>query len=353
MNLSSSLSSSLTESSISINLFIFFMQTDIKETKPSEEGAAGNQAPANNIDSKETPEQENMEVQPPEPEIDSSDIKVGFVGEETHPEVPNMTETSTESKSPKIIIFVLLGLVLLVGAYAAFSSMSSGSKQDNDFGADPFGQQEQFTDVDVDTSASTIYSDYLGTYIDAKFPTGWQIIEHKDGEGTDMLVEDGSFTGLTGLSILDEMEQEVFKMYAVWGIGGIEVCSSVAKFPDTPQTYIERINDLTIEYNENTDSDEAMPVVSEFEQGEYTSFKFLDYRGRRVDSTYYWNDLANTNLSEFHPLCGLSGSFLVFNTLSFETETSTGGSYGLEVTQGLTEETLVMLDYVMSSIVLK
>jgi hypothetical protein len=268
-----------------------------------------------------------------------------------------VVEPVKKGLSKLTIFFIILFLVLLLfgaGVYAGYFFANSGCFVSNTQKNSYSSEQDEF---EIDEAEEKEEIEYLGTYIDTTLPEDWEVVEYMDGEGSDMLVSGSTYSGLTGLGIFDEEENEVFKLYAVDGIGGIEVCSEVAKFPDTPQSYIEKINDLTIDYNANTDADTAMPVVVDINIGEYTSFNFIDYVGRRVDDTYYWNGLENANPSEFHPLCGMSGSFLVFKTLSFELDNdgfkSLGYSYGYELVKDLSEEKLLILDSVMNSIVLK
>jgi hypothetical protein len=266
-----------------------------------------------------------------------------------------VAETKPKGLSKVTAFFIVLFLIVLffgAGAYAGYYFANSDFCKDDD--KKYSSEQDEFG---IDEIEEKTTMEYLGAFIDAEIPGDWRIEEYMDGEGSDMLVSGATFSGLTGLGIFDEEDNQVFKLYAVAGIGGIELCSSVAQFPDTPQSYIDRINDLTIDYNASTESGTEMPVVVQINEGEYTSFNFFDYVGRRVGSTYYWNDSANVNPSEFHPLCGLSGSFLVFKTLSFEMESdgvaSSGYSYGFEVMEGLSDEKLLMLDSVMDSVVLK
>ena len=252
-----------------------------------------------------------------------------------------------------LLVLLLLGAAVYAGYYfGGFDGFGGGDESGEDFSGDGGSGFEDQEEAD----AVPIYSDYLGAYIDAELPEGWEIIEYEDGEGSDMLM-DAEYQGLTGLSIVTDEDEEVFQVFAIMGIGGIDICDTVAKFTDTPQSYIEEINDLTTEYNTSVENPEPMPVVNQIGDTEYTEVSFIDYRGRRVGNKIYWNDLDNVNLSEFHPLCGLPAGALSFDTLTFEYTSSgmadTGSSYGVRIIGDPSEATLLTLDYVVSSIVLK
>jgi hypothetical protein len=270
-----------------------------------------------------------------------------------------------------ITLLVLLGIVLIsAGAYGGyyFSKMQEASDEgtsteeesqtEEDFDAEEVEEEETSEEEDEDEEEeNSLSSEYLGTHIEAQLPEGWQIIEYENGAGSDMLMSETDYTGLTGLSILTDDDEEVFQLYAVMGIGGIDICSNVAKFTDTPQSYIDEVNDLTVEYNNSVLDPEPMPVVTQIADGGYTEFELIDFRGRRVGTDLYWNDLDNESLDEFHPLCGLAASVLSFETLTFDYDSGYGAdvgtSYGVKVVGEPDEADLILLDSVMSSIVLK
>jgi len=267
-------------------------------------------------------------------------------------EVPKKKSKTLVTVLVVFLVLLLLGAAAYAGYYfGGFDGFGGGDESGEDFsgeGGSGFEDQEE-------ADAVPVYSDYLGTYIDAELPDGWQIVEYEDGEGSDMLM-DAEYEGLTGLSIVTDGDEEILEVFAIMGIGGIDICSTVGRFSDTPQSYIDEINNLTTEYNTFVENPEPMPVVSQIGDDEYTDVSFIDYRGRRVGTTIYWNDLDNVNMSEFHPLCGISAGALSFDTLTFEYTSSgmsdTSGSYGVRILGNPSEETLLILDHVISSIVL-
>lgn len=251
---------------------------------------------------------------------------------------------------------MVFGLILLLGvaAYAVYYFGNSKPTEEKDFSSDTTKQANQEDRVEEENAVALSF-DFVGDYVSAKLPKGWSIVEYADGTGSNMLM-DTDYQGLTGLSVLTEEEEEILKVNAVMGIGGFDICSSVGKFSDTSLAYIGKINNLTVDYNINTDSDEAMPTIIEIADDEYTEISFIDYRGRRVKSNLYFNDLDNANTKGFNPLCGLAAEVLTFKTLSFEYDsgmgTETGSSYSVKIMGDHNEETLLLLDEVMNSITL-
>jgi hypothetical protein len=273
-----------------------------------------------------------------------------------------VTTTSVVNEKPKgkglsTVLIVLLVLALLGGAaYAGYYFANSQPASEEESSSDTPDQDGEEEDQDgEEEEAVELTSDFEGDYITAEIPEGWSIVEYADGAGSDMLM-DADYQGLTGLSVLTDEDVEVLKVYAVMGIGGIDICSDVGRFSDTPQAYINTINALTTDYNLNSDPDEAMPIVYVIGDAEYTESTFIDYRVRRVDTDLYFNDLDNANADEFHALCGLAAGVLSFDTLTFEYDSGMGsdtsGSYSVKIMGEPTEETLLLLDELMSSITL-
>lgn len=272
---------------------------------------------------------------------------------------PPVVNEKPKGKGVAKVLVVLLVLALLgAAAYAGYYFMNSqqpeSEEESSSDSPDQDGGEEEQNEEEEEAVA--LSSDFAGDYITAELPDGWSIVEYENGAGSDMLM-DADYQGLTGLSILTDEDVEVLKMYAVMGIGGIDICSTVARFPDTPQSYIDAVNALTTDYNLNTDPGEAMPVITAIGNGEYTQFTFIDFKVRRVETDLYWNDLDNTSTTEFHPLCGLAAGVLSFDTLTFEYDSGMGsdtsGSYSVKIMGNPDEEILLLLDEVMSSIELK
>jgi hypothetical protein len=293
-------------------------------------------------------------------EISSKDQSVpteaSSVQTETSSVVPQQ-EPKKKSKVLTVVVISVLVLLFLGGAvYAAYNyfGFSEGdTPQPESFEEEDF----EFESQSDESSPIPVYSEYVGEYITAELPDGWEIVEYENGEGSDMLAGGTEYIGLTGISVLTDQGEEVFQTYAVMGIGGVSICYEVEKFSDTPQTYIQKINELTTEHNSYVLDPEPMPVVNQIGDSEYTDIFFLEYRGRRVGTTLYWNDPENVNEEEFHPLCGIYAEALMFEYIEFGYGDSGGydfaNTYGMRIIGNPSEQVLLMLDEVVSSITLK
>lgn len=266
-------------------------------------------------------------------------------------------EKEVKKKFPVLVVVIIIVVALLgVGVYAGYSLSKLNQEGDNIDEQEIFEEEIEEETVEEEEEETQLIQ-YSGDYITAEIPQGWKITEYKDGYGSDALMEMTDYEGLTGISISTDSGDEILKVYAVMGIGGKNLCSTVAQFSDTPQTYIGEINQRTSDFNSGVvgvDSQEPMPVVVQIADEDYTELEFIDFRVRRVGTDLYWNDLDNDNPNEFHPLCGLSAAVLNFETLSFNYDSGFGteeaNSYGVEIVGQPSEADLSLLGAVMNSI---
>jgi hypothetical protein len=304
---------------------------------------------------------------------DNTEIKkpLQAQGEQSSPkeESPKVVPEAQESergkevkkKFPVLVVVIIMGIALLAaGIYAGYSFSKLNQEAENadeqeileeEIEEEVEEEEEEEMEEEVEEAQRVEFS---GDYITAEIPQGWEIIEYEDGYGSDALMEMTDYEGLTGISISTDSGDEILKVYAVMGIGGTNLCSTVAQFSDTPQAYIDEINQRTTDFNVGTTPQEPMPVVVQIADEDYTAFEFIDFRGRRVGTDLYWNDLDNDNPNEFHPLCGLSAAVLNFETLSFNYDSGFGteeaNSYGVEIVGQPSEADLSLLGAVMDSI---
>lgn len=270
--------------------------------------------------------------------------------------VPEQKKVKGGKKLPLIILFILLGIIFLsAGVYGGYyfakrQAEEQRAEQEEEVIEEEIEVEEEETEEEEE---ELVLSEFSGDYITAQLPEGWEIIEYEDGAGSDALMEMTDYYGLTGVSVLTDKGTEILNVYAVMGIGGMNLCSSVAQFSDTPQSYIGEINQRTSDFNAGASPQEPMPVVVQIGDAEYTEFNLVDYRGRRVGTDLYWNDLDNNNPNEFHPLCGLEAAVLSFDTLTFDYDSGfgveEGNSYSVEIVGQPSEEDLLLLDAVMES----
>jgi hypothetical protein len=266
-----------------------------------------------------------------------------------------------KKKFPVLVVVIIMGIALLAaGVYAGYSFSKLNQEAENpdeqeileeEIEEEVEEEEEEEIEEEVEEAQTVEFS---GDYIAAEIPQGWEIIEYEDGFGSDALMEMTDYEGLTGISISTDSGDEILKVYAVMGIGGTNLCSTVAQFSDTPQAYIGEINQRTTDFNVGTTPQEPMPVVVQIADEDYTAFEFIDFRGRRVGTDLYWNDLDNDNPNEFHPLCGLDAAVLNFETLSFIYDSGFGTEeanlYSVEIVGQPSEADLLLLDSVMDSI---
>jgi len=264
-----------------------------------------------------------------------------------------------KKKFPVLVVVIIMGIALLAaGVYAGYSFSKLNQEAENADEQEILEEEieeEEVEEQEEEMEEEEIeLSTYLGDYMTAELPLGWEIIEYEDGYGSDALMEMTDYEGLTGISISTDNGDEILKVYAVMGIGGTNLCSTVAQFSDTPQAYIDEINQRTTDFNVGTTPQEPMPVVVQIGDEDYTAFEFIDFRGRRVGTDLYWNDLDNDNANEFHPLCGLDAAVLNFETLSFIYDSGFGTEeanlYSVEIVGQPSEADLLLLDSVMDSI---
>ena len=297
---------------------------------------------------------------------DNTEIKKPIQVEGESPKVVPAVEGNgmgkeVKKKFPVLVVVIIMGIALLAaGVYAGYSFSKLNQEAENadrqeileeEIEDEAEEKEEEKTEEKVEKSQTTEYS---GDYISAEIPQGWEIIEYEDGYGSDALMEMTDYYGLTGISISTDSGDEILKVYAVMGIGGRNLCSTVAQFSDTPQAYIGEINQRTTDFNIGVTPPEPMPVVVQIADEDYTAFNFVDFRVRRVETDLYWNDLDNDNANEFHPLCGLDAGVLAFESLTFDYDSGfgveEGNSYSVEIVGQPSEADLLLLDSVMESI---
>ena len=99
------------------------------------------------IETENTP----LEVEATTPEIKTSTVK------ESDTELVEVTnEGQVKTKKPKILLFVLLGLIFLAGAaYATFYFTTSESSNEVDLSTDSSEQEEQLTEIETEITPCT------------------------------------------------------------------------------------------------------------------------------------------------------------------------------------------------------
>ena len=257
-------------------------------------------------------------------------------------------QKSSISKLTVLVAILAFIVVFLLGIIAAPYVKAFGkelfpnlpiwgeeTEEEDDTSEEEILEEEETTEEEDVSTTETI----TGDVVTADVPNGWNIIEYMDGDGTDMLVGGGTtYTGLTGLEIVNPDDEVVFRIRAVDGIG-FAGCGDYAIFADdNPSYYQEQVNI-------NDEIGETM-VEHDYTDTEYFEFEWLGITMRRIGSTYYYDTEEGNNY--FEPPC--VPSLITLEGLYF---VSSGGytgeaySYGLEDTA--TGEEISSVDQILES----
>lgn len=184
----------------------------------------------------------------------------------------------------------------------------------------------------------TVLETYDGEYFTAVIPTGWEIVEFENGEGTAMISSEASaYTGLTGILITNN-DEEIMKIEGVSGIGFIG-CPELARFEDTDPDYEKKQEDLVSEIGEEI-------RYLDFTKTPYSEFTWLDKTVRRVQTAIYYDTIEGDDY--FQPQCEVS--FLRLEDFGFEDEGGNrGDTYMYTISEEATEEQLENLDKILGS----
>ncbi|MEI7579632.1 MAG: hypothetical protein WCJ58_06420 [bacterium] len=246
------------------------------------------------------------------------------------------------------IVFLLL-LCLSIGIiFSLLWQRSSQSSKEDSSQLNNISASNSTAIVSPQISISTNdFSDYSGKFIRTKLPQGWKIAEYVDGKGTDKLMEGLNYQGITGVSVFDEADQEVFSLKAVWGIGDEGECSEIFKFKDTAQSYIDSIN------NANVNWGLSKAKIIDLSKNSYQEYAVLGIATRRIGTTLYWNKSATKK--EFNPGCGFSIDMVTFDNLYCFANAANGSApqkvnlFNAAISDNLDDSTLLKLDQVLQS----
>ncbi len=261
---------------------------------------------------------------------------------------PNTPVNSIPPKEGKnrdlgvIILNILLALVtvLLLG-YIAYRN--GYINLDNILNV----QEEQEVDSQEGEETETIFVEnedpliletYEGEYLSAIIPTGWEIVEYFDGDGTEMITSGTIYTGLTGVQILNE-GREIIKLEGVSGIGLVG-CRELPRFEDSSSEYEQVQQDLNNEIME-----EEIEYL-DYTDVPYSEYQWLEKRFRRIGAALYYDTVEGDEF--FEPQCEVS--FFRLQELGFEDEGGyIGDTYMYTISQMATEDELRTLDQILTS----
>ena len=182
---------------------------------------------------------------------------------------------------------------------------------------------------------------FKGKKIEGVVPDGWTVKEYFDGNGSDILTAGVSYHGLTGIKVFNAQHKDIFKMEAVYGIGGVGACSKYFKFSDDNTQYYNQIL---------SDAQTVGMTVSvvDLSNTTYSSFTFLNKKFRRIGTDLYWDTMPGNNT--FEAGCGMQKDLLVFNQLSWIADNEVHHDYHIAIYNSPSNSDLQQLDNVLSSI---
>lgn len=214
----------------------------------------------------------------------------------------------TSKKGSKKVVFMVLGCFLLIscccvslflGVYFFGEVETDLSLTDitiEDINEDLSEKITELEEIAEESEESTVV--FTGNHVSASVPNGWTVVEYENGSGGyGLLMDGGSYTGLTAIVLRDPQGKDVFSILGVDGIGGTDECDPIYKFTDTPQSYITQKQQ---EYTGLNPGQNAQVVDL---GASYEEFELFGRLGRLVGADIYWNTtLTNT---VFKPQCGM------------------------------------------------
>jgi hypothetical protein len=237
-----------------------------------------------------------------------------------------------------LVTIFLLGYIAYKNGYIDLDNILKPKDSDQQEQQEETDTQEEESSSEEDTETSS-FTTYEGSVLGAILPEGWTIVEYMDGDGTDMLVSDLTYTGITGLKVFNGSDA-ILEMIAVSGIGFVG-CPELPIFPDSSEEYLEEQEG----YNEVSGTD---LITYDFTNTEYSDFKWFGKDFRRVDKTLYFDTVEDDEY--FQPQC--EGGLVTVPGLSFEdSDGYEGVAYFYGINEDATEEQLDILDSILASMV--
>ena len=259
--------------------------------------------------------------------------------------LPNIPQKDIKTRLTVIIGFLLLVIVCLLIYIFLPNIKSFGKEMFPNLGIWEEDSEEEISEdtnevenAEEEEDATTEQTEeFTGEYITATLPEGWNIIEYTDGDGTDMLTDTLTYTGLTGIEILNADSEVVFTIEAVYGIG-FAGCGDYAVFLDDNQSYYDEQRAM------NDEIGEAMNE-HDFTNTEYSEFVWFGTTMRRIEDTYYYDTINGD--SYFEPSC--TPSLKTLSGLTFEVDGYTGDAYSYGLTNNATESEYTTVDGILES----
>ena len=254
----------------------------------------------------------------------------------TTPPMPTPSEPKPKGNGALVVLCVILGLIIVcLLTYIAYQKGLVEIPFLEKSNTNTNTQTEETTDDT--TVAETQTETFTGEAVTATLPQGWSIQEYFNGEGSDMLTEGVTYTGLTGLKIFNADDKEMFWLKGVYGIG-FEGCSEYYAFADDNPTYRQQMQDMVDEIGDTMN-------INDFSSMPYTEYEWLGHTTRRVANRFYQDQTDGNSYFEascFNILVNLDG-------VSFNTDGYDHSGYFYEFPETITGDQLVQIDGILES----
>lgn len=246
-----------------------------------------------------------------------------------------------EKKQPPVLTIILF-IILIVTLLFLFLLFFTDTLDNVKFFNPQEDNQQQEEEDNQQQDETPDFITYEGETFTAQLPTQWSISdwrmeEYYDGNGTNMLTEGETYTGLTGLKIFKN-NVEMFYLKAISGIG-FAGCPNYAKFADESTTYYNQI------IADNQVSGTQLNI-DDFTTAQYFEFEWLGKTFRRVEREYNYDTVDGNNY--FEPSC--VPTLVTFDGLEFQPSTGPAAtSYDYGPTEDATLDDLEILDSILES----
>lgn len=250
-------------------------------------------------------------------------------------EEKNKTPEETKTGSTGVIILNIILALITVGLVGYIAYKNGYIKLDNIFNTKE-SQEENSTEEKTEEEENTL-AVFAGEYISAILPPEWKIQEYYDGEGSEMLVDGVTYTGLTGIKIFNG-DKEIMMLEGVSGIGFVG-CSHLPLFEDSSTAYKTEMEEM----NEEVGMD---LTTTDYTNAKYSDFEFLGKPFRRVNNELYYDTVLGNEY--FEPQCekGLATLKGLYFVDSYEYK---GEAYHFEISDTASNAELELLDSVLAS----
>ncbi|GAB4161477.1 MAG: hypothetical protein Fur003_4830 [Candidatus Dojkabacteria bacterium] len=188
---------------------------------------------------------------------------------------------------------------------------------------------------------------YNGTYVTAELPDEWKITEGINGVGG-VLMDDTVYKGPTSITV-SHNNIEKFKIYALDGVGGSNVCTKYPQFEDFNVNHFNTLAAEAAEIQETT-------VLVDYTNANIFEFTSVGQNYRRVGTELYRDlDLSNAT---FEPSCAAMDKMtFVAEELYFKLEAGNQSQkltlYGFKYLNDLSSDELLTLDNILESLKIK